>query len=319
MLSERHVLVLVREALEMHQSDLLFACLLFVGCNTDEIPSPVAGEPGVVLPGVIVEATWLKAYQEDVLILDSRSLEQYQAGHIPGAVSLPVTEINGNGKDKNNLASIPDIEGTLGSRGVRMDQPVVVYDGALDHRPAARLFWALEVHGHPDAGVLSGGLPAWQEGSSQPLQTAATSLNPGKFIAVLQPSRTATELLVLQASSTGSALILDSRSRPEYLGEASGGLRMGHIQGAEHHDYSENLLFDVDSATCKLQSIEELQAQYGNLPKDKPIIAYCNTGTHASVSYLALRALGRDVSVYDGGWVEWSGNPNLPIRTGLNP
>jgi len=65
--------------------------------------------------------------------------------------------------------------------------------------------------------------------------------------------------------------------------------------------------------------MEDLKALYASLPATTPLITYCNTGTHASVSYLALRALGREVAVYDGGWVEWSKNPLLPIRTGLKP
>jgi len=253
------------------------------------------------------------------VIIDARTQKQYQEGHIPGAVSLPVSDVNGEGEDRDNLASIPKIEALFGGLGIRMDRPVVVYDGAVDHRPAARLFWALEVHGHPQAAILNGGLPAWQKMVPLPLQTAVPTVRPQAFVAILQPNRLATQLQVLRASSTSGSLLLDARSRPEYTGETSGGTRKGHIDGAQHHNFADNLVNDGQSGTCRLQSIEELQAQYARLPADASIIAYCNTGTHASVSYLALRALGRDVSVYDGGWVEWSANPHLPIRTGSRP
>ena len=298
---------------------ILLACSVLAACQRAEPPTSPTSESRTALPGVIVAPTWLEANHEAVLILDARPLETYQEGHIPGAISLPVADIDGEGKGRDNLAPIPTLEALFGRLGVRMDRPVVVYDAAVDHRPAARLFWALEVHGHPEVGVLNGGLPAWQTASPQPLQVAAPTLRPGTFTAILQPKRLATQMQVLRASSTGGSLLLDARSRPEYMGEASGGARMGHIEGALHHDFADNLMVDETAGTCQVHPLEDLQAQYSSLPDDEHIIAYCNTGTHASVSYLALRALGRDVSVYDGGWVEWSGNPRLPIQTGLTP
>jgi len=292
-----------------------------LSCGQEATVAPPLIQPSPALPGVIVEAGWLAKTQASTnpLIIDARPLSQYQAGHIPGAVSLPVTDLNGEGKNQHNLGSIPQIEALFGGVGLRMDRPVVVYDGAVDHRPAARLFWALEVHGHPESAVLSGGLPAWQTVSTQPLQQAAPSLKPVTFVAVLKPNRLATELQVLRASSTAGALLLDARPKSDYLGETSGGARKGHIDGAQHHDFADNLLIDTASGTCQLHSLEVLQSLYATLPSEAPIITYCNTGTHASVAYLALRSLGKEVAVYDGGWVEWSANPRLPIQTGQNP
>jgi len=305
----------------MKQWAAILVLALPLSCGQDAVLSPSVVQPSPVLPGVIVEAAWLAKNQANTkpLLVDARPLSQYQAGHIPGAVSLPVTDLNGEGKNKHNLGSIPKVEAIFGGLGIRMDRPVVIYDGAVDHRPAARLFWALEVHGHPEAAVLNGGLPAWQKVSDQPLQQAAPSLEPETFVAVLKPKRLATELQVLRASSTASVLLLDARSNAEYLGETSSGVRKGHIDGAQHHDFADNLLFDATLGTCHLQSLDDLQALYANLPHEASIITYCNTGTHATVAYLALRSLGKEVAVYDDGWVEWSANPRLPIQTGQHP
>lgn len=147
----------------------------------------------------------------------------------------------------------------------------------------------------------------------------APKVKPQSFVAVLQPKRLATQLQTLRASSTRASLILDVRSTQEYIGEQSGGFRKGHIENALHKDYTNSLEVNDSAGTCQMQSLQELKSQFETLPKGKPVIAYCNTGTHASVTYLALRAIGHDVSVYDGGWVEWSKNPQLPIRTGADP
>ena len=36
------------------------------------------------------------------------------------------------------------------------------------------------------------------------------------------------------------------------------------------------------------------------------VITYCRTGMEASVTYFVLRYLGRDVTLYDGSFIEWS-------------
>jgi thiosulfate/3-mercaptopyruvate sulfurtransferase len=50
---------------------------------------------------------------------------------------------------------------------------------------------------------------------------------------------------------------------------------------------------------------------------DKKIVFYCGTGWRASEAFLHAYARGwKDISVYDGGWFEWSSQPDLPIETG---
>jgi len=252
------------------------------------------------------------------LLIDVRSREAYDRGHIPGAVSLPVRELNGQGKDKRNLAPVVSIEASFRAAGIRMNLPVVIYDDAVDHRPAARVFWALEVHGHPSVAVMNGGLPAWLQTSDEPLEKGTTAVEPSDFVAILEPRRLATSLQVLRASTTGTTRILDTRSLAEYVGEESSASRFGHIPGAQHIDFNAAIAPGANVGQCKMNSIEELSRTYTDLPEG-PVIAYCNSGNRASVTYLALRLLGHDVAVYDGGWREWAENPKLPISIGAIP
>ena len=295
--------------------------LLVSGCQETPAVSQPTFESRSFLPNVVVDPAWLEANQDSnkILLVDARSREDYEAGHIPGAVSLPVSTLNGEGENKRNLAPIKRVETILSGLGVRMDTAVVVYDGAVDYRPASRIFWVLEVHGHPDAAVLNGGLPAWQEISSRPLQTEEPAHHPSDFVAVLMPDRLATKLQVLRASSIDSTVVLDVRSELEYIGEKSKGARSGHIKGASHKDFSTSLSIEPNTDQCALYDIESLKELYADLESSQKVITYCNSGNRASVSYLALRSLGFDVAVYDGGWLEWSGNPRLPIRSGLDP
>lgn len=44
---------------------------------------------------------------------------------------------------------------------------------------------------------------------------------------------------------------------------------------------------------------------------------YCGTGWRASETFMYARAMGwKNVSVYDGGWYEWSSDPKNPVATG---
>ena len=303
-------------------SILLLVFMLACERRPGELHREVASMPEVpisTLPGVLVSASWLLHHQDepDLLIIDVRLEEQYKAGHIPGAVPVPVASLNGHGDNgERDLASVPALEKALREAGVTMSQRVVVYDGAVDYRPASRVFWALEVHGLPSVAVLNGGLPAWQSLENSSLSTTTPTVTPSRFVAELKPDRIATKLHVLQVSSTGEASLVDSRSAAEYRGDETKGARAGHIRGAKNYDFNNNLDTTSVGGQCSLEDLDTLAETYADLPKDEKVITYCNSGNRASVTYLSLRALGYDVAVYDGGWIEWSEYPQLPIETG---
>jgi rhodanese-related sulfurtransferase len=55
-----------------------------------------------------------------------------------------------------------------------------------------------------------------------------------------------------------------------------------------------------------LEQVRRTWAQSG-VDGSRPVVFYCGTGWRASVAFLFAQALGfRDISVYDGGWSEWS-------------
>src|SRR5256885_11887467 len=64
-------------------------------------------------------------------------------------------------------------------RSIDPGRTVVVYDAGTDCRAAARLFWTLEVHGHPAAAVMDGGFARWRS-EGRPTAAAPTIPTPDR-------------------------------------------------------------------------------------------------------------------------------------------
>ena len=91
-------------------------------------------------------------------------LEQYLAGHIPGAVyaslskdlSGPKTATSG----RHPLPAPESIANTFGLLGITRDKQVVCYDQDIGMY-AARLWWMLRYLGHAAVAVVDGGFKKW--------------------------------------------------------------------------------------------------------------------------------------------------------------
>jgi len=87
-------------------------------------------------------AQWIVEQQAGFQAIDIRSAEEFQAGHIPGAVSLPLAEL----LQPSSLRTLP------------ADKTIVLYGNGQSH--AAQAWLILKAAG-VDALVLEGGMNAW--------------------------------------------------------------------------------------------------------------------------------------------------------------
>ncbi len=106
-------------------------------------------------------------------------------------------------------------------------------------------------------------------------------------------------------------LILDTRSRGDWLGTDRRAARGGAVPGAVHQDWAAHL--NADGAMRPAGELRALFQGIGATP-EREIIAYCNTGYRSAHAYLALRLLGYPrVRNYLGSWQEWAERPELPV------
>ncbi|MDI6716364.1 MAG: sulfurtransferase, partial [Actinomycetota bacterium] len=242
----------------------------------------------------------------NIIIIDVREAEDYQAGHIPGAINIDVTKL----QTKSNaiLKPIPKVEEILGSSGIDSSKELVLY--GKEREIAFLGFWMFDYLGVPKVRILDGGIEAWKAADGR-ISTEAKTLPAATFRANPNASRYATVQQVLSSLKDPNVQIVDARTPDEYIGEDIRSLRGGHIPGAINIPYEEN--FQGEGTTLK--PFDELQKLYASkLDKNKSIIVYCQTGTRSTNTYFILRELGYNVRNFDASWIQWGSNLSLPAE-----
>jgi thiosulfate/3-mercaptopyruvate sulfurtransferase len=256
-----------------------------------------------------VELAWLRANlaHQDVVVVDTREAHEYAAGHIAGAVSIPVMDTFSSGARDDLLASISDIKELLQAAGIRNDDHIVLYDDG-SFVDAARVFWVLEVYGHQHLSILNHGYQAWAQRQA-PTATGRHSRQRSDYLPSVNPRRLATKRSTRFAVQNDEIVLIDARTEAEYRGRESIASRRGHTPSARNVPAASL----ISGAEPQIRPLAELADLFDDIPKDKQVITYCNKGKHAAMAYFTLRSLGYDVAAYDGSWYEWGNDLNLPV------
>ena len=263
-------------------------------------------------PSILVEPRALATRLEQTVLVDARSNDDYERGHIPGAISVPWIELAR--MPESTLVRAPsEIAGLLMTRGIPSDQEVVVYGpGSPGNGEEGRVYWTLVYVGHRKVRVLNGGWPAWRR-LKLPRTTEGPKVPSGRFKLNLQPSvRVTKEELVKRAPS--SIDLIDVREPDEFLGaQKFGEARGGHIPGALNIPWRSFL--DSEGLVLKPERVRAVLNAHG-VAGDRRIVVYCTGGIRSGFAFLALRSAGvTDVANYDGSFWEWASDPRLPVES----
>lgn len=269
-----------------------------------------------MLLGPFVDAAWLAAHREQVLLadvrwyLDGRSGQAaYDVGHLAGAVFVDVdTDLSvheGAQDGRHPLPSPEQFARAMSALGIGDDTVVVAYDDA-GGVTAARLIWMLRSTGHA-ATLLDGGMGAGPLSVDQPIA------RPAVFTASPWPA-----LASLDDVTAPEAVVLDARPRERFRGDGPDPAdpRAGHVPGARNVPCRENL-----DASGRLLPVEVLRERFrtaGALP-GADVVSSCGSGVTACHTLLALEHAGLGPArLFPGSWSQYS-RTDLPAETGPGP
>jgi thiosulfate/3-mercaptopyruvate sulfurtransferase len=261
----------------------------------------------------------------------------YDEGHISGSIWLDTLTLED--EETWNCRTPEELEEELRTHGISCDTTVILYgrtnnpDMSQDQpgkqagqlasmRAASLLLYA----GIKDVRVMDGGLDAWIRAGglltrkeTQPTPVEKTGLNIPENSEFIVDTEMAKQML-----SDKKSELVSIRSWYEFTGKVSGyhyiepsGCIPGAIFGNCGSDayHMENYRNHDDT----MRSNEEITAYWKELGivPEKHIAFYCGTGWRASEAFFCAWLMWwKNISVYDGGWYEWSADPKNPIETG---
>ncbi len=267
-----------------------------------------------------------------------RNREAYLSGHIPGAIDMDTLALES--PVTWNRRSNMELKTALEQHGITADTTVVLYGKYMhpnndDEFPgsaagdigAIRLAFIMMYAGVKDVRVLNGGFQSWQDAGSEvslddiakkPIKDFGAQIPAQPNLAVDTPQ--AKEMI-----ASDNAELVCVRSWPEYIGEVSGYNYIeakGRILGAIFADcgsdaYHMENYRNMDHTTREFTEIAQLWEQNG-ITSGKHLAFYCGTGWRGSEAWFNAWLMGwPKVSVYDGGWFEWSNDPENAFETGI--
>ncbi len=267
-----------------------------------------------------------------------RNRSDYEEAHIPGAVDLDTNSLES--PETWNRRSPEEIKKALESLGITHDTTTVLYGRFSDpdnndpfpgssagHLAAMRCAFIMMYAGVKDVRVLNGGMQSWID-SGYSTTTEETEKHPVPDFGAAIPARPELAIDILQAKAviqSSDKNLVSVRSWDEFIGNVSGYNyieKKGRIPGAVFGNcgsdaYHMENYRNLDHTAREYHEIENMLVDAGATP-DKYNSFYCGTGWRASEAFFNVWLMGWPrVSVFDGGWFEWSNDNSNPIETGM--
>ncbi len=298
----------------------------------------------------LVPASWVKAFvdgktpegfeEKKTVIVHAhyRNRKAYLGGHIPGAIDMDTCALES--PETWNRRTPEELKKALEDHGITANTRVILYGkflwpdnedefpgSAAGHIGAIRCNLIMLYAGVKEVHVLNGGFQSWVDANYKISKVDVPKRAVKDFGAKI-PARP--ELIVdieevKEMIAAEDAEIVSVRSWAEYIGETSGynyiqpkGRIPGSVFGNCGSDaYHMENYRNVDHTIREADEVEEIWRAIG-ITSDKKLAFFCGTGWRGSEAFYNAYLMGwPKVAVYDGGWFEWSKDPNNPFETGI--
>jgi thiosulfate/3-mercaptopyruvate sulfurtransferase len=253
------------------------------------------------------EALAMKDESGVILVDAQNSYDKYEDEHVAGAISITRPEIMINEPVNNMLPPAEQIETVMGEKGISNESTLLIYD-SNNNMDASRLWYTLFVYGHDETKlkVISGGLDALkaagadvtEEVTTLPATTYATGEFKAEYYATID------DVIDQLNYPDPQVKLLDTRSTEEF--------NDGTIPTSILIPYDQN---NEEDGTFKDPQDIRIMYMDNDLYTDNTMIMYCKTSVRGAETFVALYNAGyRNLKIYDGAYLEWSSDSQLPIQ-----
>jgi thiosulfate/3-mercaptopyruvate sulfurtransferase len=282
--------------------------------NSEVLPAPTEWkeEDGdqALFDQYVYSVERLKADYDNVIVLDARSQEEYDKGHLPNAVratwqewsNVEVAQDSGQWAHIQSYENLSKLFGDLGIDGTK---PVVIYtDTQAGWGEEGRQLWTFRVFGLTNTYILNGGIKAWKDAGGE-ISTQATTITP-----VAGPKANPDESLIAETDYVAANLdkinILDTREDAEYAGTKNYGEKTnGRVPNSKHIWFKD--FYNADGTLLTPAQIRARVEALGYEPEDE-VILYCTGGIRSGFTTIILRAAGyTKARNYNVSFSAWAG------------
>ena len=276
---------------------------------------PAAALAQIAGPVVSVSDLEKNLTNPKVVVVDVRKVEEYKAGHIPGAVNVFYGSwAVKKGALLNELPPIDDLADVIGNAGIDKDSIVVIVgktDKVPDQFDMTRVAWTLKYLGVPNVKILNGGQNQWVK-ENKPLSQDMVKAKAKSFKVSITDKLFVDKAYVMD--QLGKATIIDTRAPAYFEGKEKLPFvpKLGRIKGAVNLPVGQ--LYTPEGLYKDKEALAALAQKAAGNDLSQEIIVYCDTGkTCTGWALIMTDMLGyKNVKAYDGSSMEWLADPAAP-------